>query len=135
MAKINLTPSEFADFIIPFLLDNILNPDDVLNENNSFSNFISDIEKKGMKPKILKYYIDLDSKTRLKYKKIRKIFTNEKIDNVVINIFSEKKDKEKEDKENNLLKKSIKKLLNMDYNINHEEEKILNEFIKNIGEV
>lgn len=83
--KINLTPNEFADFVAAFLFDKILN-DDVIPNNEEFNKFSEALEKKGVKPLLMRYYMSMDSDMRINYKRIKDSFTGKEMSMNTINI-------------------------------------------------
>ena len=74
MPKINVTPKEFADFSLIFLLNKILKPDEVVDGYEEFDEFGDTLTKKGMRSILLKYYLGLESNMRVKYKRIKDVF-------------------------------------------------------------
>lgn len=77
MAGVRLTPDEFADFVVAFLLDNIMHPDEILPGNVEFDYITDKMKNSGLRSPLLSYYIDTSSITRGKYKMIRRSFTGE----------------------------------------------------------
>lgn len=77
MAGIRVSPDEFADIVVAFLLDNIMHPDEVLPGNIEFDYITDKMKMAGMKAPLMSYYIDTSSITRGKYKMIRDSFIDE----------------------------------------------------------
>lgn len=71
MAKLNLTPSEFADLVAAFILDKMVNPDEIIIENEDFTKLINRISSQGAKPLFTKYYLDMKADERLSYKRLK----------------------------------------------------------------
>ena len=80
MPKLVLKSSEFADIIVAFLLDKLMNPSDVVGpEMNEDFNVLTEVmNRKGMRPALMKYYIGMGSGKRLQYKRIKNVFRQDK---------------------------------------------------------
>lgn len=137
MATINLTPKQFGDLTVSFLLDKILHPDEVVPGDEEFDKFIDSIKGKGAKSALTQHYIKMDAASRLNYKRIKDIFdgTSESVQN--IKVMPEKKipGKEKGKKKEGFLKRVgkavLKKLIGQGpLALSSEEWKILNETIE-----
>lgn len=77
--KITLTPEEYSDLTIMFLLDCLLNKDedDFLPTNNErFKEQLEYLESKNVKTQWTKYFIRLDAKYKSKYKHFKKAFND-----------------------------------------------------------
>ena len=72
MAKLNLTTGEFADLMIVFLFDAMVNPDEVIIDNAKFHELVHKMEKMGIKPNLTKYFLDMDANDRLQYKRMKR---------------------------------------------------------------
>ena len=70
MAKVKITPGEWGDFVMIFLLDAIVHPK-ILDENPEFRDMIDEFKTKGLKGDLLKYYLSLPSELRVKYKRLK----------------------------------------------------------------
>jgi len=81
MAGIKITPEEYADITISFLLDAMMKPEDVLPESLEFHYIIKKMRKSGLKSQLMSYYLDTSSITRGKYKVVRKSFTGDDVTN------------------------------------------------------
>jgi hypothetical protein len=130
MATLNLTTSEFFDIVMIYLFDQYMNPDQV-KDNKQASDYIE--KTKGrLKPGLMKYYLDSETKNRFRYKRIKGVFDGS--DNQVnqIRIRPDESDEEEEEKEEGkikkLAKKVIKKLINKE-EITKDDINILNEWI------
>ena len=125
MAKIRVEPNEFADIVISFLLDKMIHPEEVVPNNDDFNEFIEKIRGKGLKTLMMKYFLNMDSKTRVKYKLIKDVFEEGSSETSVINISPEKVEKKKEVSKKSLLKKIIKKLISSGTIADNEEKMLL----------
>ena len=76
MAKVKLTPEEWGDFVMVFLLDSIVH-DGILDENPEFRDMIEEFKKKGVKSKLLKYYLSLPADIRMRYKRMKPVMLQE----------------------------------------------------------
>jgi hypothetical protein len=72
MSQIIVDPEEYADIVMIFLLESIRN--DLLTDNKQFDEFITKLEKGGFKQHLFKTYMEIDSNTRIKYKRIKRVF-------------------------------------------------------------
>lgn len=129
MAKIRVEPNEFADIVISFLLDKMLHPEEVVPNNDDFNEFTEKIRDKGLKTLMMKYYLNIDSRTRVKYKIIKDVFEEGSSETSVINISPEKVEKKKEMGKKNLLKKIIKRMIG-DETITDKEKNMLLESLE-----
>jgi hypothetical protein len=77
MAKVKLTPGEWGDFVMVFLLDAIVHPD-ILDENPEFREMVDEFKTKGVKSNLLKYYLSLPGDLRIKYKRLKPTMIAEK---------------------------------------------------------
>lgn len=85
MAGIKVTTNEYADIVIAFLLDAMMESDKVLPDNHEFHYIIKKMQKGGLKAPLMSYYLDTSSITRGKYKVVRKSFTGESpVNNIYI---------------------------------------------------
>jgi hypothetical protein len=111
MSKINVTANEFADIVVSFLLDKLLNPDEVIPSNEDFDKYMEKMKLKGMKSVSLTYYLNLNTNLRVAYKRIKSVFEDDKSGSSVIYIYPNKKAKEETDKKASMVKRIMKKLL------------------------
>lgn len=70
MAKVKITPSEWGDFVMIFLLDAMVHPQ-ILDENPEFREMIDEFKAKGLKSNLLSYYLSLPGDIRIKYKRLK----------------------------------------------------------------
>lgn len=145
MATINLTSSEFGDFVMIYLLDKMLHPKEVSNRNEQFNETIDLLSKRGVKSVLTKYYLNTTSEQRFNYKRIKDTFEDSsgRFDNIRIGPHkAEPETKEKEKEKEGFLKKTGKKILKKllgqgPESLSKEELEILNEFMEKIdgGEI
>jgi len=110
MAKVNLTPEEFGDFIAIFLLDAIVH-DDILAHNEEFRELMANLKGKGAKPVLIQYFLSLPSQLRTDYKRMKPTMLRDKGQDASDIIIRRKKSKEKEEekeKKTSLLRKAVK---------------------------
>lgn len=107
MATLNLDVSEFEKTILIFLFDSVMNPEQVKSE--SMKKFISNHSSK-IKTPLMKTYLDSDSETRLRYKRIKGIFDGSSNSIQQIRIGPSEKIKGVEVKQG-IVKKILKKVL------------------------
>jgi hypothetical protein len=126
--KINVTPEEFQDVVVAFLLDKLLHPNEIVPNNEGFNKLAKIMSGKGLKSRFMMYYLDMDTRNRVQYKRIKDIFDGTTSGSAVINISpSKKKEKDKDTK--GIMMKIIKKLLKKE-SITVDEENILLESFK-----
>lgn len=73
MSQIRVTPEEFADLAIVFLMEN-LKSDDPIVDNERWNSLVELMEDRGVKPAVMKSYLKMDADTRVKYKRIKNVF-------------------------------------------------------------
>lgn len=96
MAKIILTPNEFANMVMIYLFNKFVKNKDYLSEYKMFHKAMEDMRSRGGATIAMRYYLDLDSEQRLKFKRIEKaVFgeTNEIGTLTVIPDITKKKEK------------------------------------------
>ena len=76
MSQIKLTPDEVPDFVVAFIMDNFKN-EQLREDNPLWKAYMENLESKGVESHTVKYYLHMDSDTRLKYKRIAKVFSGE----------------------------------------------------------
>ena len=129
MSKINLSPSQFGDFTVAFLLDKIIHPDEIIPGNEEFSKFIKDMKGKGAKSLMIQYYLTMDPNIRLYYKRVKSTFEGNRNNNSVIYLMPRKEKEKKKKKKEGIIKRSIKKLLRKE-SITKDERDLLLEYIE-----
>lgn len=92
MAKINLTVSEFEDITITFFLYKMLNNDFVETSNEEFNDMVGVMEKKGLQPLFLRYYLGMDPQLRTYFKRIKDVFEGKKGVRAEIYVFPEEEE-------------------------------------------
>ena len=134
MATINLTPKEFGDLTVSFLLDKMLHPDEVVSGDEGFDKVIDSLSSR--KSALTQHYVQMDSASRLQYKRIKDIFDGSTNDTQTIKIMPAKKipKKDKKEKEGFIKKVGkalLKKLIGQGpLSLSSEEWKLLNETIE-----
>ena len=108
MSQITLTPDEVPDFVVAYLMDNF-NNEELREDNPLWKKYMENLEAKGVSAHTVKYYLSMDPETRLKYKRIAKIFTGE-IDSAKIVIRRNEKVEAKRKKKHSKLRTIIKKV-------------------------
>ena len=141
MTTLNLTPKEYADLTVSFLLDKMLHPDEVVSGNENFNKLAEKFKNLGLKPHLTKYYIDMDSMARMNYKRIKDAFDESNDNPQTIKVNPRKVDKKKSKKEKEgFLKKVgktiLKKLIGQGpMSLSKEEWQTLNEMIEWMDEI
>ena len=107
MATLNIDTKEFADLVMIWLFDQVVNPEQVTNEN-----LLKFMEKHGsrLKSSLMKYYFDTDPEMRMKYRRISGVFNSSDKGVQQIRISPDLESKEK-DKEEGKLKKLVKAVI------------------------
>lgn len=76
--KANLTPEEFPDIVISFLLDAMMHledPDEHRSlDNEEFMEIAKALNGKGFRSKFLSYFRSLDGKRKIQYKHFKRVF-------------------------------------------------------------
>ena len=134
MAKLDLTPEQFANYISALMLDKIINMDSVISKNKEFTELMEDFKGMGGKSKLIKMYLDMPSEMRMKYKWTKKTLTGESNSIHTIRIIPEEKEKVDKEKEG-LIAKAIRKIksavgLGDSVNLTPDEAKLLQEMIE-----
>jgi len=106
MSQINLTPEEVPDFVVAFLMDNFKN-EELLRENPLWAKYMENLKAKGVEAHTVKYFLHMDSETRLKYKRIAKVFDGKVQSSKIVIQENEAEDKNRR-KKNSKLKRIIK---------------------------
>jgi hypothetical protein len=111
MAKVNLTPEEYGDFVAIFLLDAMTN-EDVLADNEEFRELMDNLKGKGARPILIQYFLSLPSIQRTDYKRIKTTMLRDKgqdQSDIIIRRDRAKEKKEAEKKKKpGLIRKAIK---------------------------
>ena len=110
--KVNVHPNDFADLVLIFLFDKMVNRDSVLPKNERFNELMNKLSSKGVKAELLPYYMDSPVNLRTKYKMLKDTFIKPQSSTNTINILGGKEedfDKEKKSK----LKGVVRKVMGM----------------------
>lgn len=126
MSRLIITPKEFSDLIMAFLLDKIIHPDEVIPDED-FDKIMKKMGKMGMKPLLMKYYLDMSGDMRKKYKKIKD--TLEEGSTRDSTLYIKHAGKTEKDKEG-VIKRVIKKLIKHGDMFDDEEKKLILEVLE-----
>ena len=125
MAKVSISPEEFGDFVVSFLLDKTIHPDEVIPGNEHFNKFMKDMKGKGIKSPMIQYYLSMNPNMRLYYKRVKPTLEGDKSSNSVIYLMPHM---DKEKKKDGIIKRTIKKLLKRE-SITKDERNLLMEYV------
>ena len=129
MAKINIIANEFPELVVPFLLDKLLHPEEIVPGNKEFNKLSEILKLKGMQPILMKYYLKMDANQRLKYKRIKDIFDMTASVSSIVNISPGEKEVEVKKTKSKMVGKIIRKLIGAG-TISKKEMNLLNEYIE-----
>lgn len=107
MATLNINISEFEVLILTFLLDAVMNSEQI--ESDILKKFVKENGSK-IRTQLTKAYLDSDSENRFKYKRIRGVFDGSDKSIQQIRITPDKVG-EIENKKDGMIKKILKKVL------------------------
>lgn len=113
MARITVTPEEFADIVVALLFDKVVNPS-LISKNEEFTKIVDDIKQKGLKSRLMKYWLNTDPRKRILYKKFIKPLLKETGEKTVIEVATEKEieaTEKKKKKKGGVVKKIFKKII------------------------
>lgn len=128
MARLNLTPDEFANIVTIFLYDKVLHPDKIATKNEEFNEFIDKIGS-VIRPLLTKNYVNLPSDQRYNYKRIKDVFHGKSSGIETIRIIPSVEKVKKIEKEKGTIKKLIGKLLNQE-TLKPDEMDLIYEYVK-----
>ena len=123
--KLNLSPDEFADFCILFLLDNMTNKDMIVKTSNeNFKLVTNKLASQGFRSIFMNYFFSVDPALRQRYRVMREIFAKKTTTAQTLYITQDynylkklktSKDKDKKNKDGIVatLKKTIKMAVNL----------------------
>jgi len=74
MSIVNVHPDEFADLVIAYLLD-MVRDEEMHPDNDRFKEFISKMDKVGLKTYAYRAFLDMETTTRIKYKRMKDSIT------------------------------------------------------------
>lgn len=106
--RLNLSPNEFADLVASFLFDKLLYPDKVVSNNKMFNELMEKLSGKGAKSLLMSYYLNLNSNSRLDYKRIKDVFKNGNSIHEIRIIPEDEKNKKYKKEKGGLVRKAIK---------------------------
>ena len=127
MANLNLTPSEFADLVVSFLFDVMVNPGEIVVTNESFQELIQLTGKLGAKPHFMKYYLDLNANDRTNYKRFKRTLEPGAGSKSILTVNPVDVKEPKKDGLTKIAKAVIKKLL-LQQTVTPEELQLLKEY-------
>lgn len=108
MSQIHVDPEEFADIVLNFLLEGLRNKGEFLEGNERWDEFMTYLDGHGGKPRLMLDFLHMDAETRVKYKRIQKVFTGG--DSVRINIGQDTKLQESGEFDRELCKRIFRKV-------------------------
>lgn len=88
--KINTTPELFPDYVVNFLLQCIMEKDDEnfipVADNENFKKLIEQMDRKGLKSILLKYFLGMDAKIKTNYKYFKRVFEPVHSDSEILSV-------------------------------------------------
>jgi len=96
--------------VVAFLLDKMLNTDEIIPENEMFNKLIGQMEGSGMKSRLTQYYLKMDPTMRVYYKRLRDSFDYGRYRQGVVYIMPTEEEIKQFAKKEGILKKIIKKV-------------------------
>ena len=113
MSSIHIDSDDWPDIVVSYLLDKMMNPDEVSPDNKEFNKIINKMKNSGMKPSLLHMYLNSESVIRGKYKIISSVFNDEHQTTSRITISNNQSIKDIDDKNKkvsikNIVKKALK---------------------------
>jgi len=70
--KIDVSKEEFADLVVAFIFDKMVREEELIPNNKEFSELVNKMKEKGLKSFFMKYYLGLDGRKKVHYKKFAK---------------------------------------------------------------
>jgi len=83
--KVDLTPEEWGDFVAIFLLDAMVH-DDILYDNEAFRGLIDNLQGKGAKSVLLRYYLSLPPALRTAYRRVKRSLIGDTVSDTILKI-------------------------------------------------
>lgn len=77
MAKITLSKDEFADLVVAYLFHKMTKNEEISSTNEHFEEFIERMRSMGLKAKSTNYYISMNPRVRMQFRRIKKVFSPE----------------------------------------------------------
>jgi len=127
MATLNLTSTEFADIAMIWLLDQVMNPEQV--QEGKFKDFLEKHSSK-IKTPLIKYYLDTRGEPRVMYKRIKGVFDGSDKSIQQIRIGPDEEIKKLDKAKKGIVSKLIKKIIAKEQ-LTIEDEQMLKEIIEN----
>lgn len=111
--KIDVTKEEFADLVVAFIFDKMVRGDELIPDNKEFNALVEKLLDKGMKGFFMKYYLGLEGKKKVHYKKFAKPLMTGKGKSVIDIQKSSERETETETKKKKMgvTKKIFKKII------------------------
>ena len=111
MAIINVHPDEFADIVMAYLLD-MIRDEEMRPDNERFEKFIELMDARGMKALTYSAYLNMNTDTRIKYKRMKKAIDGDGKDSTRIVITKGETDyiQEEQDFDRELCKQIFRKI-------------------------
>lgn len=129
MAKINLDMSSFGDIIISVLFDKVTHLDKIYNDSEAFNDLAKELRGRGFKTSFLQYWLESDSESRVKYKRIKRALESNK---QVLLYIKPSKDTPEEEEEKSIIKR-VGKILNklrLKENLTEDEKEFARKVVK-----
>lgn len=123
MATLNLTSTEFADIAMIYLLDQVMNPEQV--SEGRFKTFLEKHSSK-IKTPLIKYYLDTRGEPRVMYKRIKGVFDGSDKSIQQIRIGPDEEIKKLDKAKKGIVSKLIKKIIAKEQ-LTIEDEQMLKE--------
>jgi hypothetical protein len=127
MATLNLTSTEFADIAMIWLLDQVMNPEQV--QEGKFRDFLEKHSSKIKSP-LIKYYLDTRGEPRVMYKRIKGVFDGSDKSIQQIRIGPDEEIKKLDKAKKGIVSKLINKIIAKEQ-LTIEDENMLKEIIEN----
>ncbi len=77
MPKIQVDSDTWPNIIIAYLMDKMLHPDEISENNELFNDIMDKMKKKGMLPLLRHYYLEMDANWRMRYRLDKIAMTNQ----------------------------------------------------------
>ena len=133
MPKIQVDSDTWPNIVVAYLMDKILHPDDISENNEDFNDLMKKMKGKGMLPLFRNYYLSMDANWRMRYRIIKDGFWDETTTAQTIFINAKKRDRKDKKSQSSLIKKIIKKsikaiIASKEYD--DEEVQLLKEYLE-----
>lgn len=128
--RLNLTPDEFTDILMMFLLDCATDKDmNIRKTNPKFAAIVDKMSGLGVRSMLFMYFFNINANIRMKYRQIREVFAK-KTSNQADFYVTQTKEYQEKMKEKQQIKKAIKtalKLINNGKDLNERNLNMLQE--------